>query len=242
MEQIDYTDFDYRVEKFLRNQMTVEEAAAFKVELDTDNEKKQRAHTMALMIKAMNKVGMEQDQLIINAIKDMDETKFRKFAELKPRVMPVWLRVARYVVAACFAGLIVFGGLSYYNYQQTVALGRVAYMQYTPDIDMLGGIRSAGIDDAVVNELNALFYNVKQGDELKYTIAQLEKAYDDALQDKPPYNGYIDDIAWNLAIAYLKRGDSDKPIPLLKNMIERNERYMDIMRPAQELLQKIYEL
>ena len=74
MEQIDYTDFDCRVEKFLRNQMTVEEAAAFKIELDTDNEKKQRAHTMALMIKAMNKVGMEQDQLIINAIKDMDET------------------------------------------------------------------------------------------------------------------------------------------------------------------------
>ena len=52
----------------------------------------------------------------------------------------------------------------------------------------------------------------------------------------------MDDIAWNLAIAYLKDGNREKPLILLKDMIKRNEGYSEITLPAQELIKKINDL
>lgn len=242
MGQIDYIDFDERVEKFLRNQMSTEEIATFKAELTADEEKKQRAHTIALMVKTMNKIGLERDQRVVNSIKNISEVQFRKVAGLKPHIMPIWPRIAKYAIAACFTGLLVFGGFKFYGYQQTTALGSSAYLLYTSDITLSGEHRGVNMDSNVVIELKGLFSNVENNHELKRTILQLETAYSNALQETSPYGDYVDDIAWNLAIAYLKKGNKEKPIPLLKGMIERNKGYIDITRPAQELLQKIYEL
>ena len=242
MEQIDYIDFDERVERFLRNQMSADEIAAFKAELTADEEKKQRAHTIALMVETMNKIGLERDQQVVDSIRNMSEAQFRKVAGLKPHMVPIWPRISKYVLAACFTGLLAFGGFKFYGYQQTTALGSNAYLLYTSDITLSGEHRGVNMDSSVVTELRGLFSNVGNSQELKRTISQLETAYSNALQEDSPYGDYVDDIAWNLAIAYLKQGNKEKPIPLLKGMIERNEGYIDITRPAEELLQKIYEL
>ena len=242
MEQIDYIDFDERVEKFLCNRMSAEEFATFKTELAADEEKKQRAHTIALMVKTMNMIGLERDQQIVDSIKNMNEAQFCKVAGLKPHVIPIWPRIYRYVLAACFTVLLAFGGYKFYGYQQTIALGNSAYSLYTSDITLSGEHRGVNIDRSVVMELRTLFSNVESNHDLKHTILQLEAAYSNALHETSPYGDYVDDIAWNLAIAYLKQGNKEKPTPLLEGMIERNEGYIDITRPAQELLQKIHEL
>ena len=56
------------------------------------------------------------------------------------------------------------------------------------------------------------------------------------------YFDFQDDISWNLAIAYLKNGEREKPIPILENMLKRNNDYPQIIQPVQELIKKIKDL
>ena len=245
MEQLEYDCFDAQVDRFLCNQMSAEEATRFKAELSADKEKMQRARTIALMIKSMNEVGLEHDKEIVEAIKLMDEAQFRKVAGLKPRRIFLWPNIVKYAVAACFIGLLAFSGLRYYSYHQTISLGQAAYSSYNSDLLLDGGVdtyRGGNVDMDALSNLVALFDNVKEGNDIGRAIKELEDVYAKALNDEAPYGIYVDDIAWNLAIAYLKGGNREKPIPLLQGMIERNEGYSDIVRPAQELIRKIEEL
>lgn len=242
---IDYEYFDSQVDKFLRNHMTAEEETAFKAELDTYEEKKQRARTIALMIHSMQEVGRdgrERDQRMIDTIKTMSEEQFRNVA-LKPHAVSLWSRITRYASAACVAGLLAIGGYRYYNYNQTVSLGEKEYMAYSLDISEMGTFKSASDNDTNIRvKLTELFANVKERKTIPSTISELERLYKLALDEDSSYYYYVDDIAWNLAIAYLKDGDREKPIPLLEDMIKRNERYPAITKPAKELIQKIKDL
>lgn len=56
------------------------------------------------------------------------------------------------------------------------------------------------------------------------------------------YKEFLDDISWNLAIAYLKNGEREKPIPILEDMVKRNIDYPDISQPVQKLIEQIKEL
>lgn len=239
---IDYEYFDSQVDKYLRNQMTAEEETAFKAELDADEEKKQRARTIALMILSMQKVGRGRDQRIIDTIKTMSEEQFRNVA-LKPHAVSLWPRITKYASAACVAGLLAFGGYKYYDYNQTVSLGEKEYLAYKLELPEMGSFKSASDDDIKIrSELTEIFKNVREGNAIPSTIIKLEKLYKQALDEDSSYYYYVDDIAWNLAIAYLKDGNREKPIPLLENMVKRNERYSDITKPAKELIQKIKDL
>ena len=56
------------------------------------------------------------------------------------------------------------------------------------------------------------------------------------------YKEFLDDISWNLAIAYLKNGEREKPIPILEDMVKRNIEYLDISQPVQKLIDQIKAL
>lgn len=245
MEQFEYEHFDTQIDKFLRNQMCVEEATRFKAELSADKEKMQRARIIALMIKSMHAVGLKRDKEIVETIKSMDEVQFRTVAGLKPRRILLWTNIAKYAVAACFVGLLAFSGFRYHSYHQTISLGQTAYSLYNLDLFLDGETdtyRGGNVNIDAVSNLVTLFDNVKMSNDVESAIKELEGLYAKALNDEAPYGNYVDDIAWNLAIAYLKDGDRSKPIPLLKGMIERNKGYSDIVCPAQELIHKIEEL
>lgn len=239
-----YEIFDAKVDKFLRHQMTTQEEQQFKAELASDPELASRAKTMALMIKSMQTVGLQQDQKLVDEIKGMSETEFRKVAGLKSKVklVPFWPKFMRYAAAACVAGLICWGGYHFYGIHQTVSLGNsFDYYAYNMDISDSEYVRGA-TDEEIVGQLNILFENVKNGTDLKSTINQLETLYPQSLDEDSEYNQYDNDIAWNLAIAYLKDGDHKKPVPILESMISRNQDYPEITKPAQELLDKIKAL
>ena len=55
-----YEYFDLQVDRFLRNQMSEEEATEFMSDLESDVEKKERARIIALMIKSMDIVAQLQ--------------------------------------------------------------------------------------------------------------------------------------------------------------------------------------
>lgn len=239
-----YENFDAMVDKFLRHQMTASEEKEFKAELTNNPELANRAKTIALMIKSMQNVGLERDRKLVNEIKGMSEDEFRKVAGLKPKVkvVPFWPKFTRYATAACVAGLLCWGGIHYYGIHQTVNLGNsVDYYAYNMDIS--DGEYVRGISEPeVVDELTGLFANVKDGKDLKVTISRLESLYSESLNEESEYNQYDNDIAWNLAIAYLKDGDRKKPISILESMIQRNKDYPEIIQPAQSLLDQIKDL
>lgn len=236
-----YENFDTMVEKFLRHQMTASEEKEFKAELTNNPELATRAKTMALMIKSMQRVGIEQDQNLLNEIKGMSEAEFRKVAGLKPkdRVVPFWSKFIRYAAAACIAGLLCWGGIHYYGIHQTVNLGNtVDYYAYNMDISDSEYVRGTS-EPEVIDELTGLFANVKDNKDLKETISRLESLYSESLNEDSEYNQYDNDIAWNLSIAYLKDGDRKKPVPILESMILRNKNYPEITQPVQALLDQI---
>ena len=239
-----YEIFDAKVDRFLRHQMTSKEEQQFKAELAASPELMARAKTMALMIKSMSEIGLKRDQKFVDEIKGMSEAEFRKVAGLKPRVKVVsfWPRFTRYAAAACVAGLLCWGGVHYYNIHQTVSLGN-SFDYYAYNMDISDGEYVRGITDSeILDQLSTLFDNVKEGKVLKKTIVQLEAIYPKALEEESEYSQYDNDIAWNLAIAYLKDGDKKKPIPILESMISRNQDYPEITKPAHELLDKIKAL
>lgn len=240
-KMINFEEFDTKVDKFLRHQMTAEEEQAFKVEIALDPEKKNRARITALMVKTMQQEGLKHDQNIINDIRALTETQFRKTLGLKPRVFNLWSRIVKYSVAACVVGIISFVGYRYYEYNQTVSLGNSQYLAYVSDISEMSSVRGT-TDVATYKELNRLFANVKEGKDLKDTIEELEALYENSSVEDSVYKEFLDDISWNLAIAYLKNGEREKPIPILEGMVKRNVDYPDISQPIQKLIEQIKNL
>ena len=236
-----FEEFDAKVDKFLRHQMTAEEEQAFKQEIALNPEKKARARITALMIKTMQPEGLKHDQNIINDIRGLNEVQFRKTLGLKPRVFNLWSRIIKYSVAACVAGVISLVGYRYYEYNQTVSLGNSQYLAYVSDISEMSSVRGT-TDVAIYKELNRLFANVKEGKDLKDTIEELEILYDNSFVESSVYKEFLDDISWNLAIAYLKNGEREKPIPILEDMVKRNIDYPDVSQPVQKLIEQIKEL
>lgn len=239
----DFEDFDARVDKYLRHQMTSEEEQAFRLEVELDAEKKEHARITALMVKTMQQEGMKHDKKIISDIQDFNEMQFRNALALKPRVFNLWSHIIKYSVAACVVGIISFGAYRYYEYYQTVSLGNSQYMAYVSDISTMGeGSVRGSTDDTIYRSLEELFASVKESRDLKVTIEKLETLYIESLIETSVYEEYRDDISWNLAIAYLKDGEREKPIPILEEMVKRNIGYPEISQPAQKLIDLIKEL
>lgn len=238
----DYVYFDQQVDKFLRNQMSEEEATAFMSELSSDVEKKERARIIALMIKSMDKVGIERDRQIVNQIRGLSKAEFKKLIGIKPTLISLFSKAMKYGIAACVVCILTFGGYKYYYYQQTVSLGNTEYYAYVADIDLEGSHRGDGANSEIESKLMSLFSNVKNSITISTTIKELKSIYEEALSEESLYNNYVDDIAWNLAIAYLKDGNREKPLILLEGMIKRNEGYQEITLPAQELIKKINDI
>lgn len=255
MSKIDYMEFDEKVERYLKKKMTADGMAEFKALLAQDNDLKERARMTALMIRTMKDVETEslaEDKQLYKTISNMTEEQFRKAAGIKPALRPaankvpksrkLWLVVTRWTAAACVACALVFGGYRYYGYQQTVVLGNTSYTAYVSDISSSGGVRSSSDDVEISKQLYALFDNVKNGEDISSSIEELKGLYEQAQDENSEYSVYIDDIAWNLAIAYLKDGDKESPLPILEHMLERNKNYSDITKPVQELIDKIKDL
>ncbi len=238
MEMNNFEDFDARVDRFLRHNMTREEELAFKLEIAKDSEKKERARLTALMIKTMRQEGLERDYKIIEYVKNINEEEFRNKLKLKSRVINFLPRIIKYSIAACITGFVLFGVYCYYEYNQTVSLGNSQYFAYVSDVSEMGSFR--GIEyETIRQSMVDLFANVEDGVEINSTIKELEYLYDNCHFDNSPYSEFIDDISWNLAIAYLKKGKRKKSIPILEEMLKRNINYPEISQPVQDLIAKI---
>ena len=218
-DDIRMDSIDERIEAFLRGEMTAEEEAAFKQEIRQDSELRRRAMVMTSLIKGL------RDQ---NSAK---ETTIIKESTSKSRVRPIlWWACS---VAAVFS---IFFGI--YKDQRYHMLDTTASLYYT-EYDM-SDISRGDVDSATVAHLYGLFTQIQKNRNMSDIIKELEPIYN-SLENDFTYNAYANDIAWNLALAYVKSDKIDKTITILQKLKADNPD-TPIYNKADELIKKLQDL
>lgn len=206
---------DDRIDAFIRGMMTEEEEAAFKQEIQADPDL--RAHVLAIvsLIKGIRTQNAEKERILIQP---QQNNKVRTL---------VWWATS---IAAVFA--IFFGYSKDKRYNELSALVSPYYTEYSMDDYARGDI-----DSTKVANLYTLFNNIQKQRHVSSIIAELEPIYT-SLEHDFTYSAYANDIALNLALAYIKDDQADKAIPILEKL-EKDNSDTPIAAKAQKILKEI---
>ena len=208
---------DTRIESFLRGEMTSEEEAAFKQEIQADPELRAHVRSTVALIRGIRNLDYEQEKAIV-----------QKYDNSRLRSVLTWACS----IAAVFA--IIF---AYQIDQRYNELSGIISPYYTEQC--MSDISRGDTDSATVVQLYSFFNNIKEHRDVSDIIKELEPIY--ASLDKDfTYNAYANDIAWNLALAYIKDDQTDKAIPLLEKLKTDNPD-TPIAVKASELKKKLLE-
>ena len=206
---------DDRIDAFIRGMMTEEEEAAFKQEIQADPDL--RAHVLATvsLIKGIRMQNAEKERTLIQP---QQNNKVRTL---------VWWATS---IAAVFA--IFFGYSKDKRYNELSALVSPYYTEYSMDEYARGDI-----DSTKVANLYTIFNNIQKQRHVSNIIAELEPIYT-SIEHDITYSTYANDIALNLALAYIKDDQADKAIPIL-DKLEKDNPDTPIAAKAQEILKKL---
>lgn len=197
-------DNSERIEKFLREQMSPEENDAFLNDLKNDKDLREEAQMMALMIKEMKEEQIKQSEKLTEDV--LAEEKQAKKARI--------ISMVRWPLSIAALFILIFGATLLWNRQSdTDALFTEYYSSYTLQGESRGG------DSEVEKELAVLFNQVGTEKDISTVIDKLQKIYD-SVDSEYEYSLYADDIAWYLALAYLKVDKPEKSKELLKPLAE----------------------
>ena len=135
-------------------------------------------------------------------------------------------------IAALF--VIIFGVYKEKRYQELSAIVSPYYSEYS-----LSDYSRGDLDSVTVARLYTLFNNIKEQRNVRDIIEELEPIYA-SLDSDFSYSAYANDIALNLALAYIKDDQINKAIPVLEKLKEDNPE-TPIAAKASELLKKLQE-
>ena len=209
-------DNSERIERYLREQMTPEENEVFLNELRNDKELREEAQMMALLIKEMKEEQAKQDEAITQEIL---ETRGNSNAKT--------IRLVKWIGSIAAMFILLFGANQWYT---SYKIDKLYDAYYTPyDASLARG----GDDEAIKKELAELYNKVGTEKNITPVITRLQSIYDGIQaksDDYSDYRYYENDIAWYLALAYIKDHNLDKAKELLKPLADN-----DISK-AEELL------
>lgn len=195
-------DNSERIERFLREQMSPEENEAFLNDLKIDKDLREEAQMMALMIKEMKEEQARQSEKLTEDV--LAEDKKTKKAKI--------VRMVRWSLSIAAMFILIFGATLLWNRQSdTDKLFNEYYSSYTIDHGPIKG----GDNSNVEEELAVLFNQIGTEKDVSTVIDKLQKIYD-SIDSEYEYSLYTDDIAWYLALAYLKDDKPEKAKELLK--------------------------
>ena len=207
-----------RIDAFVRGAMTEAEEQAFKQEIKADPELRAQVLATVSMIKSIRSQEAAKEKTLIS-----NNTKERL------RTLVAWACSIAAVIA------IFFGYQKDKRFNELSALVSPYYSEYSMDEYARGDL-----DPATVAHLYTLFNNIKEQRYVSTIIAELEPIYSNIESDFT-YSAYANDIAMNLALAYIKNDQKDKAIPVLKKLAEDNPD-TPIEAKALELLKKMREI
>lgn len=208
---------DTRIESFLRGEMTSKEEVAFKQEIQADPELRAHVKSTLALIRGIRNQNATQEKAIIAKY---DNRRIRSFL--------AWACS----IAAVFA--IIFAYQKDQRYNELSGIVSPYYAEYS-----MTEVSRGDTDSTTVAHLYTLFNNIKDQRNVSGIIAELEPIYN-SLDSDFTYNAYANDIAWNLALAYIKDGQIDKAIPVL-DKLEVDNPDTPIAVKASELKKKLQE-
>lgn len=206
---------DDRIDAFVRGMMTEEEEATFKQEIQSDPELRAQVLATVSLIKGIRTQNAEKEKTAIQ-----NNTKNRARALL-------WWATS---IAAVFA--IFFGYSKDKRYNELSALVSPYYTEYSMDKYARGDL-----DSTTVANLYTLFNNISEQRNMSTIIEALETIYAN-LDSDFTYSAYANDIAMNLALAYIKDDQTDKAIPILEKL-EKDNPDTPIAAKVQDILTKL---
>ncbi len=216
-------DNSERIERYLRVQMTPEENEAFLNDLRNNKELREEAQMMALLIKEMKEEQAKQDEAIKQEILTSKGGSAAKT-----------IRLVKWIGSIAAMFFLFFGANQWYTSYKTDKVFDTYYTPYDASLASKGG------DDETIKQELAELYN-KVGTEKNVTpvSTRLQTIYDgiqSASDDYADYTYYENDIAWYLALAYIKDHNLEKAKELLKPLAEEG------IAEAIELLNKMKDL
>ena len=188
-----------RIDAFVRGAMTEAEEQVFKQEIKADSELRAQVLATVSMIKSIRSQEAAKEKTLIS-----NNTKERL------RTLVAWACSIAAVIA------IFFGYQKDKRFNELSALVSPYYSEYSMDEYLRGDL-----DSATVAHLYTLFNNIKEQRNVTPIIAELETIYSNMDSDFT-YSAYANDIAINLALAYIKNDQTNKAIPVLKKLAEDN--------------------
>ena len=208
---------DERIDSFIRGTMTKEEETAFKQEIQADPKLRAQVLATISLIKGIRTQEAEKEKELIQ-----QHTKNRT------RSIMLWACS----IAALF--IIFFGVYKEKRYRDLSAIVSPNYLEYS-----MSDYSRGDLDSVSVAHLYTLFNNIKEQRNVSDVIEELEAIYA-SIDSDFTYSAYANDIALNLALAYIKDDQIDKAIPVLKKLKEDNPE-TPIAAKATELLKKLQE-
>ena len=210
---------DERIEAFLRGEMTLEEETAFKQEIRQNPELRSRTMAMTSLIKGLQDKNSARETTII------------KENTTKSRVRPLLYWACS--IAAVLA--IVFGVYKDHRYRTLEATVSPYYTEYD-----MSDVSRGDLDSAKVAHLYSLFTQIQENRSVSDIIKELEPIYNSFDADFT-FSAFANDIAWNLALAYVKDDQIDKAISILQKLKADNPD-TPIYNKADELIKKLQDL
>lgn len=194
---------DDRIDAYIRGTMTEEEETAFKAEIKADPEL--RSHVLATIsfIKGIREQeAVKEKKLIPEPADRIEDSKVRKL---------LWWATS---IAAVFA--IFFGYQKDKRFNELSDMVSPYYAEYN-----ISEYTRGDVDSATVAHLYTLFNNVQEQRNMSDAIKELEPIYAN-IENDLTYSAYANDIAWNLALAYIKNDLIDRAIPILDKLVIDN--------------------
>ena len=206
---------DDRINAFIRGMMTSEEESVFKQEIQSDPELRAQVLATVSLIKGIRSQNAEKERTLIQTQK---KDKIRTL---------VWWATS---IAAVFA--IFFSYQKDRRFNELSSIVSPYYTEYS-----MNDYARGDIDSTKVAHLYTLFNNIQKQRNVSNYISELEPIYS-SLEHDFTYSAYANDIAMNLALAYIKDDQIDEAITIIEKL-EKDNPDTPIAAKAQDILTKL---
>lgn len=191
-------DQDDRIERFIRDNMTPDEEAEFKDDLNYDSSLKERALTTSLMAKSMKERRMEEEKAFTEQLNSAVKASLHQVRIIS---LKEFMEIAAsLLIYLGFGGYLCF---TEYSYQQRNSI-------VAENISLGEAITARGEgDEAMLSKLDSIATTIKKGRDMTKVIAELKGLYNKRLTDVDCAQNSAT-IGWYLALAYIKDDQKDK--------------------------------
>lgn len=208
---------DDLIDRFIHNEMTAEEEAQFLADVKADAELSEYARATIQLIRGVQKVAQEDDEEMIQMLKDASpRDAYSASGKKYPvyRTMRFWQGCAAIAVAACLCVFFVNQHITNLRINETIS-----------NVDLPTSMYERGAEEPV--DFTTISNNISEGKFLTSTIVELEQMYQECLTPEHADTQTQAIVGWYLVKAYIRNGQKDECIPILEQLIKNNDRDSD---------------